>query len=154
MGASILVGVGFLLFLPFHDTYTQIIVNMVIVGLGSGALVAALPAAAASAAPATQTGVATGLTNSVKTVGGAIASCVFGIALLNGATDAVAEGTAGSLAGYFTVWIVCGVTALAAAVLLAFVPKQAFTDRAVAGGSGRGGRRRALGAFRLAETVH
>ncbi len=132
MGASTLVGIGFLLFLPFHDSYGQVIVNMVIVGLGSGALVAALPAAAASAAPATQTGVATGLTNSVKTVGGAIASCVFGIALLQGATGAATEGTAGSLAGYFTVWIVCGVTAFVAAVALAFVPKTAFTDQAVA----------------------
>ncbi|MGP6170675.1 MFS transporter [Microbacterium sp. A196] len=132
LGASILVGVGFLLFLPLHDTYLQVVTNMVIVGLGSGALVAALPAAAASAAPDTQTGVATGLTNSVKTVGGAIASCVFGIALLNGvaATAGGTAGTAGSLEGYFTVWIVCGVTALAAAVLLLFVPKQAFTDRA------------------------
>ncbi len=71
IGASTLVGIGFLMFLPFHDTYAQLITNMVIVGLGSGALVAALPAAAASAAPPTQTGVATGLTNSVKTVGGA-----------------------------------------------------------------------------------
>ena len=91
-----------------------------------------MPAAAASAAPSTQTGVATGLTNSVKTVGGAIASCVFGIALLNGVAEsagAAAEGTAGSLAGYFTVWIVCGVTALVAAVTLVFVPKTAFTDR-------------------------
>ncbi|WP_341935449.1 MFS transporter [Microbacterium sp. LWO14-1.2] len=128
MGASVLVGVGFLLFLPFHAAYMQVVANMIVVGLGSGALVAALPAAAASAAPATQTGVATGLTNSVKTVGGAIASCVFGIALLGGATGAV-EGTAGSFAGYVTVWVVCGVTALAAAVLLAFVPKTAFTDR-------------------------
>ena len=134
MGASVLVGVGFLLFLPFHDAYAQVLTNMIIVGFGSGALVAALPAAAASAAPPTQTGVATGLTNSVKTVGGAIASCVFGIALIQGATGAagVGEGTAGSFAGYVTVWVVCGVTALAAAVLLAFVPKQAFTDRAVA----------------------
>ena len=131
LGASVLVGLGFLLFLPFHDTYLQAVTNMVIVGLGSGALVAALPAAAASAAPETQTGVATGLTNSVKTVGGAIASCVFGIALLHGVatTAGGTEGTAGSLEGYFTVWIVCGVTALAAAVLLLFVPKQAFTDR-------------------------
>ncbi|MFJ2370325.1 MFS transporter [Microbacterium sp. NPDC087665] len=132
MGASVLVGIGFLLFLPFHDTYLQVVTNMVIAGLGSGALVAALPAAAASGAPATQTGVATGLTNSVKTIGGAIASCVFGIALLHGVAEAAgsaAEGTAGSLAGYFTVWIVCGVTALVAAVSLVFVPKTAFTDR-------------------------
>ncbi|BDV30935.1 MFS transporter [Microbacterium terricola] len=133
IGAAVLVGVGFLLFLPFHAAYGQVISNMVIVGLGSGALVAALPAAAASAAPPSQTGVATGLTNSVKTVGGAIASCVFGIALFHGATGVgVAEGgTAGSFTGYLTVWVVCGVTALVAAVLLLFVPKQAFTDRAV-----------------------
>ena len=132
VGAATLVGIGFLLFLPFHATYTQVIINMVIVGLGSGALVAALPAAAASAAPANQTGVATGLTNSVKTVGGAIASCVFGIALLHGATGAAQTGgTAGSFSGYLTVWVVCGVTALVSAVLLLFVPKQAFTDRTV-----------------------
>ncbi|KAA9110389.1 MFS transporter [Microbacterium rhizomatis] len=131
MGASVLVAVGFLLFLPFHAAYLQLITNMVIVGLGSGALVAALPAAAASAAPPTQTGVATGLTNSVKTIGGAVASCVFGIALINHAAGGATEGTAGSLSGYITVWIVCGVTALAAAVLLAFVPKEAFTDKAV-----------------------
>ncbi len=132
LGAALLVGGGVLLFLPFHASYAEVIVNMVIVGLGSGALVAALPAAAASAAPATQTGVATGLTNSVKTVGGAIASCVFGIALLHGATGAAAEGTAGSFAGYVTVWLVCGLTAFASAVLLLFVPKDAFSDRAVA----------------------
>lgn len=132
--ASLLVGAGFLLFVPFHQTYVQVVVNMMVAGLGSGALVAALPAAAAAAAPPTQTGVATGLTNSVKTVGGAVASCVFGIALLGGLTQAAgpaAESTAGSLAGYMTVWIVCGVTALVAAFCLLFVPRTAFTDRAV-----------------------
>ncbi|WP_210506854.1 MFS transporter [Naasia sp. SYSU D00057] len=131
MGASALVAIGYLLFLPFHDTYAQAITNMVVAGLGSGALVAALPAAAAAAAPALQTGVATGLTNSVKTIGGAIASCVFGIALashLIGEGGAAAGTTAGSLAGYYTVWLVCGVTAVVATVLLAFVPRAAFTD--------------------------
>lgn len=39
------------------------------------------------------------------TVGGAIASCVFGIALLQGAGGAVADGTVGSLAGYLVVLI-------------------------------------------------
>lgn len=130
--AALLVAIGYLMFLPLHDSYVQVVTNMVIAGIGSGALVAALPAAAASAAPATQTGVATGLTNSVKTVGGAIASAVFGMALMHGVSDAATggEATAGSLSGYFTVWAVCGVTALVAALLLCFVPKQAFTDRA------------------------
>ena len=133
LGAALLVGIGFLMFLPLHDAYGQVIGNMVVVGLGSGALVAALPAAAASAAPATQTGVATGLTNSVKTVGGAIASCVFGIALFSGTVTATTgvEETAGSFSGYLTVWLVCGATAIVAAVLLLFVPKGSFTDRSL-----------------------
>jgi len=134
VGAAALVGAGYLMFLPLHDTYGQVIANMVVVGLGSGALVAALPTAAAAAAPATQTGVATGLTNSVKTVGGAVASCVFAIALAQTAADALGgapgEATAGAFSGYVTVWVVCGVTALVAAVLLTRVPRDAFRDPA------------------------
>lgn len=128
IGAALMVGAGYLLFLPFHASYGQVIANMIVAGLGSGALVAALPAAAATAAPEGQTGVATGLTNSVKTVGGAIASAVFGIALLQGATHA----TAGSFEGYVVVWLVCGGSALAAAACLFVVPAGAFGDRPAA----------------------
>ncbi|WP_217135570.1 MFS transporter [Leucobacter chinensis] len=124
--AACFVGVGYLLFVPLHSSYLQVTTNMFIAGIGSGALVAALPSAAAAAAPPTQTGVATGLTNSVKTVGGAIASAMFGIALISGTSG----GTAGSFTGYLTVWIICGVTALIAAALLFFVPKTAFQDPA------------------------
>lgn len=126
--ATSLVAVGYLMFLPLHGSFLQVTTNMIVAGIGSGALVAALPATAAAAAPATQTGVATGLTNSVKTVGGAIASCVFGIALLQGAAE-TAESTAGTFAGYVTVWLLCGLTAVVAALALLVVPKQAFTDR-------------------------
>ena len=125
MGASALVALGYLLFVPLHDGYLIVLGNMMIAGVGSGALVAALPAAAAAAAPGHATGQATGLTNSVKTVGGAVASAAFGIAL---ATNAV--GTAGSFTGYLTVWLTCGLTALVAAVSLLFVPRTAFSDPA------------------------
>ena len=124
-GAAALVAVGYLMFLPFHAAYAQVVTNMVIAGLGSGALVAALPAAAAAGAPPDRTGVATGLTNSTKTLGGAVASAVFGIALMHG----VAGGTAGSFSGYVAVWLVCGLSALVAALLLLFVvPRNAFRD--------------------------
>lgn len=46
--------------------------NMVIAGLGSGALVAGLPTAAAAQAPPTHTGLTTGMTNTTKTIGGAV----------------------------------------------------------------------------------
>lgn len=127
IGASLLVALGYLMFVPFHHSFVQTLINMMIAGIGSGALVAALPAAAAAAAPHGQTGVATGLTNSVKTVGGAVASAVFGIALATHADGTVA-GTAGSFSGYLTVWLTCGLTAVVAAVALLFVPKSAFSD--------------------------
>jgi MFS family permease len=124
--AAFFVAIGYLLFLPFHDTTPEVLTNMVIAGIGSGALVAALPAAAAAAAPRGQTGIAAGLTNTTKTIGGSFASAVFGIVLATGVI--AAAGTAASLTGYFTVWTICGVGALAAAVLLFFVPKLAFAD--------------------------
>ncbi len=81
---------------------------------------------AAAAAPPHQTGVATGLTNTTKTLGGAFASAIFALALASGVdTDAT---TAASLTGYQTVWIICGVTALGAVVALFTVPKVAFTQ--------------------------
>ena len=131
VGASLLVGLGYAMFLPFHDTLPQALANMVVAGLGSGALVAALPSAAAAAAPLNRTGMATGLTNTTKTIGGSFASAVFGIALASTAADALSGGTAGTAApleGYLTVWTVCSVTALVAAALLLLVPRLAFAD--------------------------
>lgn len=129
IAAACLVATGYLLFLPFHDSVPQVLTNMAIAGIGSGALVAALPSAAAAAAPLTQTGMATGLTNATKTIGGAFASCIFGIALAGqalGSLTAGTENTAAPLAGYMLVWTICGVTALVAAIALVFVPKLAF----------------------------
>lgn len=128
--ACLLVGVGYTLWLPFHDETWQALLNLGIAGLGSGALVAALPAAAAAAAPPERTGIATGMTNGTKTVGGAIASAVFAIALTaTGSLDATSEKVA-PLSGYLTVWAVCaGAAYLAAAALLA-APRHAFSDAA------------------------
>ncbi|MGY1668424.1 MFS transporter [Geodermatophilus sp. SYSU D00696] len=129
IGAAGLTGLGYLLLVPLHDTLPQVLGAMVVAGLGSGALVAALPAAAAAAAPPGRTGVATGLTNTTKVLGGSFASAVFAVALAAGSV-----GTAGSLAGYVTVWVVCGATAWLAALSLVFVPRLAFSDRPEAAG--------------------
>ncbi|MCW2739378.1 MFS transporter [Nocardioides sp.] len=126
--ACVLVGVGYLLWLPFHDETWQALVNMGIAGLGSGALVAALPAAAAAAAPPERTGIATGMTNGTKTVGGAIASAIFAIALTaTGSLDATSEKVA-PLSGYLTVWAVCAGASFLAALALLVAPKHAFSD--------------------------
>jgi MFS family permease len=125
--ASALVGVGYALFLPFHLELWQVLLNLSIAGIGSGALVGALPAAAAAAAPHGQTGIASALTNTTKTIGGTFASAVFGVVLAAGA-GVVASETAASLGGYLAVWSICAVGGFLAAVLLFFVPKVAFAD--------------------------
>lgn len=153
VGASLMVAAGYSALVPFHGSMLAVIVCMVVAGLGSGALVAALPAAAAAAAPPHQTGVATGLTNVTKTVGGSFASSAFAIALAAGVVVTVGggESTAGSLAGYYTVWLICGVTALVAALVLLTVPRVAFTSNApelvgaaITGAPGEGGAAQAV----------
>lgn len=127
IGAATLVGVGYALFLPFHLELWQVLLNLSIAGLGSGALVGALPAAAAAAAPRGQTGIASALTNTTKTIGGAFSSAVFGVLLAAGA-GAVASETAASLGGYLAVWAICAAGGFLAAILLLFIPKVAFAD--------------------------
>ncbi|GMA35257.1 hypothetical protein GCM10025876_14610 [Demequina litorisediminis] len=128
IGASALVAGGYLSLIPLHHNFVQVLACMMVAGAGSGALVAALPAAAAAAAPAQHTGIATGLTNTTKTIGGSFASSAFAIALASGVTATASgeESTAGSLSGYMTVWAICGVTAIVAMVVLFTVPKVAF----------------------------
>ncbi|MET4580733.1 MFS family permease [Conyzicola nivalis] len=129
--AAFAVAIGYALFLPFHDTVVHVFTNMIVAGLGAGALVGALPAAAAAAAPRGQTGIATAMTNTTKTIGGSFASSVFAVLLAVGATQLVGS-TASSLFGYLTVFSICAGGALVAAVLLFLVPKLAFADADVA----------------------
>jgi MFS family permease len=125
--AAFFVAAGYLMFLPFHASVVTTYVNMAIAGLGSGALVGALPAAAAAAAPRGQTGIATALTNTTKTIGGSFASATFAIVLAStGIVFAAKE--VPSLGGYLLVFSICGCGALVAAVLLFLVPKLAFAD--------------------------
>lgn len=128
--SALLVAAGYALWLPFHETTGQALFNMGVAGLGSGALVAALPATAAAAAPPERTGFATGMTNATKTVGGALASSVFAIALAStGSLEGPDEGQA-PLSGYLTVWTICAVAALVAALVLFRMPPRA-TERPV-----------------------
>src|SRR5690606_36653435 len=114
--ASILVAIGYLMFLPFHQTVVQVLLNMFIAGIGTGILMGALPAAAAAAAPKEQTGVASAMTNTTKTIGGAFASAIFAVVLTTGATQAAID-TIAPLSGYIAVWLICASGALLATLL-------------------------------------
>jgi MFS family permease len=125
--AAFFVAAGYLDFLLLHTTEIETLANMIVAGLGSGALVGALPSTAAAAAPRGQTGIATGLTNTTKTIGGSFASSTFAIVLAGSAVQFLGRNTP-TLGGYLTVFTICGCGALVAALLLFLVPKLAFAD--------------------------
>lgn len=126
---GLVTALGYALFLPNHGSPAGVVSNMVVAGIGSGLLIAALPPAAAAAAPPHRTGMATGATNAVKTLGGAVASACFGLALAHGGTGA---GGSAPLTGYLVVWSLCSGTALLAALALCAVPRRALQDDAAA----------------------
>jgi MFS family permease len=136
--AALLVALGYALWLPLHASTGQGLVNMAVAGVGSGALLGGLPAAAAAAAPPDRTGMATGLTNAIKTLGGAIASAIFAIAL--SATGSIADPARGHapLSGYLTVWGVCAAAGLVSAAVLFSVERSLSAGRVVTSGEATG----------------
>lgn len=104
--------VGYAAWLPLHTSLGAAWGVMAVIGLGTGVLVAAIPAAAAVVAPPGRVGSATGLTNAAKTIGGGLASSVFALCLAGG-----------SLPGYYAVWSICAVSGLLAAAVLALTAR-------------------------------
>ena len=128
---ALLVAAGYALWLPLHDSTGQALVNMAVAGVGSGALVAALPATAAAAAPPDRTGFATGMINATKTMGGAIASSMLAMCLASaGSIKNPVTGHA-PLSGYLAVWAICAVAALLAAAALLVMPARRPRTRSV-----------------------
>lgn len=114
--------VGYAAWLPLHASPAAAWGVMGVIGLGTGVLVAAIPAAAAAAAPPGRVGSATGLTNAAKTIGGGLAASVFAICLASTGSLRV---SGGSLGGYYAVWSICAVSGLLAAATLALTARAA-----------------------------
>ncbi|MGB4135187.1 MAG: MFS transporter [Microbacterium sp.] len=104
--ANLLLAVG-------HAAFPVVITSVVLSGLGGGLLLGALPALVAELSPASETGISTGLYNTLKTLGGSVAGAVFAVVL---SAFALPDVKASSIGGYVTVWIIC-----AAAFALAFL---------------------------------
>ncbi len=125
--ATFLVAGGYFALIPLHGSLWQVLTAMIVAGPRlrrprRGAAREPPP----PRQPEGQTGIAAGLTNTTKTIGGSFASTVFGIVLAVGVSSAVT--TAASLSGYITVWAICGGGALLAALLLFLVPRDAFGE--------------------------
>ncbi|MFK4789838.1 MFS transporter [Microbacterium sp. ZW T5_56] len=125
---AILAAAGSLVQIAFHDQLWQIFLVSAINGIGMGLLLGALPALVAEVAPSDQTGIATGVYNSLRTLGGSAAGAVFAV-ILAGFT---ASGSlSSSIGGYVTIWAVCAGAFVIAAVALAFMRMPSPADTTV-----------------------
>ncbi|WP_082508835.1 MFS transporter [Microbacterium sp. Leaf161] len=128
---AVLAASGSLIQIAFHDELWQIFVISAINGIGMGFLLGALPALVAELAPSDSTGIATGVYNSLRTLGGSAAGAVFAV-LLAGFT---ASGSlSSSIGGYITIWSVCAGAFIVAAFALAFMRMPHETDPALTKG--------------------
>lgn len=87
--ATSFIASGCLMFLPFNANPHQVTINTIVAGIGSGAIVAAPPAAASAEAPLGHTGIAARLTNTMKAIGGSFASAIFTVVLVYAGGQAV-----------------------------------------------------------------
>jgi MFS family permease len=107
--------------LPLHTSLGGFIAAAVVQGLGYGLLLGALPARLAELAPADSTGIATGIYNSLRTLGGSLAGAIFAVML--GA--AMAQGASfASVGGYIAIWTFSGVAFVVCTVALLFLKKD------------------------------
>lgn len=118
---------GYALWFVDHDDPQLTLLWLVLTGLGAGGLVPWIPASAAAAAPPDRVGIATGLTNASKTMGGGLAAALFAICL---ATTGSLEGagSAAALSGYYAVWGICAASGVLAALVLLLRPRASLTD--------------------------
>ena len=127
---ALLVALGYALWLPFHDSTGQALVNMAIAGVGSGALVAALPARGRG-------GRTTGPDrlrdrHDQRDQDGRRRDRVVDLRDLPGLGRLDQDPVKGHapLSGYLTVWAICAAAALLAAVALWLMPNAATTSPA------------------------
>ncbi len=81
LGGAVIASLGSLFLLFFHSDLWQVYAYAAISGLGMGLLLGGLPALVAEVAPKNNTGIATGVYNSLRTLGGATAGAIFALVL-------------------------------------------------------------------------
>lgn len=122
---ALLAAVGNFMLLPLHTSLGGYITAAVVQGLGYGLLLGALPARLAELAPSHSTGIAAGVYNSLRTLGGSLAGAIFaamlGAAMVSGAQFS-------SIGGYFAIWTFSGAAFVVCLIAVLFLPKDTRSD--------------------------
>ncbi|MGX1543081.1 MFS transporter [Streptomyces adustus] len=106
---GMLMSAGYLVLTALHGRPWQFVVANCLIGFGTGLCLSAMPALILDASPADRTGIATGIHNTTKTIGGSVAGAVFAAVL----TALTLPGTqVPTESAYRTVWACCAGVAL------------------------------------------
>lgn len=118
LAGALLTASGYLLTVLAHGSAGVFVLWQVLVGLGNGFVLTTLSTLVVTRAPADAVGISTGLFNTARTVGGAVAGAAFAAVM---AAVVVRPQGAGrpvtAEAGFVTVWIVCAALALVVAAV-------------------------------------
>jgi MFS family permease len=117
---------GFVQFVILPDSIPQLIVFIVLIGLGIGIISAAIPVLIPERAPQELRGIATGLFNSSQTLGGALGGGLFLSLLKIGSLEGVDAASTVTITGYNFVWATCAVFfVIGLVVVVVFLAKEA-----------------------------
>ncbi len=117
VGAT-LTATGYVLTALLHDSVGVFVIWQVMVGIGNGLVLAILSSYVVTHAPVDAVAISSGLLNTARTAGGAVAGAVFAAVMaamvtrVPGITRPVTTET-----GYLTVWLVCAALVIMVAVL-------------------------------------
>ncbi|MFK0173665.1 MFS transporter [Streptomyces sp. NPDC090306] len=113
-GSLAVTAAGFAVLAVWHDTRPEYLIGTIVMGVGNGAAIAALPAAILERSTDTESGINAGLYNTLRTVGGSIAGAIFAAVL----SSMVLTGSAvPSESAYVVVLWLCAAACLLAACL-------------------------------------
>jgi MFS family permease len=115
---GLLTAAGYAATVLAHGSVDVFVLWQILVGLGNGLVLTTLSTVVVTRAPADAVGISSGLFNTARTVGGAVAGAAFAAvmaALVVRPPGAAKPVTSES--GFVTVWIICGALSLAVAVL-------------------------------------
>ncbi|MYW66140.1 hypothetical protein GTY65_19095 [Streptomyces sp. SID8379] len=115
------VAVGYGALCVAHDGEAAFGITVTLVGLGVGLLSGGLPSLVAERAPAGQSGIAAGVSNTVRTPAGGVAGGLFAVVL---GSVLLADAPLPSVEAYRIVWLTCALSGLVAAGLVLFARRR------------------------------
>ena len=127
LGAAI-VAIGWTFRIVATGDLVQVFIGGAIIGIGTGIGYAAIPSLINANTPSSEIAAANGLNTLFRSLGSSLASAI-GASLLAASTVTVSGYPMASLTAYRSLFAICAVAALAAAVIVLFVPHGSKTAR-------------------------